>query len=296
MSSTVGTVQILFLALALVMVGLGLSLEIEDFRRIGRDRRQVAVGMAFQFLAMPALAFAMVSAFQVSPPYAVGLFLLAAAPGSISASIYSRIFGGNVALNMSLTGINTLLSMLTLPLICGWAQGHYLHGAADAVSPVGKLAEAMVTLSLPAALGMLIRAKAPAFAARADKPMRIISLLVLVAFSAGAIFKEWTSLLTGFAEVGGPVIAFNIAALGVGYALARTALVRESALAVAFELGVRSAVLSIYLAITTLHDSRIALPAAVYSITMVVFGMTFGALMKQRGRKAASILPAPANA
>ncbi len=296
MSSTLGTVQILFLALALVMVGLGLSLEIEDFRRIGRDRRQVAVGMALQFLAMPALAFVIVSAFNVSPPYAVGLFLLAAAPGSISASIYSRIFGGNVALNMSLTGINTMLSMVTLPLICGWAQGHYLQGATDAVSPVGKLAEAMVTLSIPAAVGMAIRAKAPAFAARADKPMRVISLLVLVAFSVGAILKEWASLLTGFAEVGGAVIAFNLAALGAGYALARTVLVPQGALAVAFELGVRSAVLSIYLAITTLHDSRIALPAAVYSITMVVFAMTFGALMRRRGTEALSKSPASASA
>lgn len=296
MNSTLGTVQILFAALALVMVGLGLSLEVEDFRRIARERRPVAVGMTLQFLVMPALAFAVAVAFRVSPPYAVGLMLLAAAPGSVSASIYSRVFGGNVALNMSLTGINTLVSMVTLPLFCGWSQGYFLQGSEATVSPIGKLAEAMVTLVVPAAVGMAVRAKAPCFAAKADKPMRILSLLVLVAFSAGAIIKEWASLKTGFSEVGMAVIAFNLLGLGLGFGLARTITTRRSAIAVAFELGVRSAVLSIYLAMTTLHDSRIALPAAVYSITMVVFAMSFGSVMKGLSKRSSPDIGAHAGA
>ena len=278
------------------MVGLGLSLEVKDFQRIAQNRRQVAVGMCLQFLVMPALAFAVAVTFRVSPPYAVGLMLLAAAPGSVSASIYSRLFGGNVALNMSLTGINTLASMVTLPLICGWAQGYFLQGSDAAVSPVGKLAEAMVTLVVPAAIGMAIRAKAPGLAARADKPMRILSLLVLIAFSAGAIVKERASLATGFAEVGVAVVAFNLIALVFGFVLARIAVARDSAIAVAFELGVRSAVLSIYLGMTTLHDSRIALPAAVYSITMVVFALSFGAAMKALARRSTHEMSAHAGA
>jgi BASS family bile acid:Na+ symporter len=268
------------------MVGLGLSLEVEDFRRIAKQRRPVAIGMTLQFLVMPALAFAVAVTFRVSPPYAVGLMLLAAAPGSVSASIYSRVFGGNVALNMSLTGINTLASMVTLPLLCGWAQGYFLQGGEAIVSPTEKLTQAMVTLVVPVALGMVIRARAPGFAARADKPMRILSLLVLVAFSAGAIIKEWDSMRTAFSEVGLVVVAFNLIGLGLGFGLARAVTTRENAIAVAFELGVRSAVLSIYLAITTLHDSRIALPAAVYSITMVVFAMSFGAVMRSLSRRA----------
>jgi len=281
MPSTLGTVQLLFGALSLVMGGLGLSLELEDFRRIGRERRAVAVGMVLQFVMMPALAFMVAVTFHVSAPCAVGLMLLAAAPGSVSSSIYSRVFGGNVALNMSLTGINTLLSMVTLPIICSWAQAFFVEVDGPAASPVDKLAEAMVILIAPVVVGMIIRVKAPRFAAMADKPMRVVSLLILVAFSAGAIIKEWTSLRTGFSEVGFAVVAFNVMTLGIGFGMARTFCNRESATAIAFELGVRSAVLSIYVAMTTLQDSRIALPAAVYSITMVVLALSFGSLMRR---------------
>jgi BASS family bile acid:Na+ symporter len=140
----------------------------------------------------------------------------------------------------------------------------------------------MATLVAPVVLGMIVRAKAPRFAARADKPMRIFGLLVLVAFSAGAIIKEWTSLKTGFSEVGLAVLAFNALSLTLGYGVARSMCDRESAIAIAFELGVRSAVLSIYVAMTTLQDSRIALPAAVYSITMVAFALSFGAVMRRQ--------------
>jgi len=296
LTSTLGVVQLLFAALALVMAGLGLSLELEDFRRIARQRRPVAVGMVLQLLVMPALAYAVAVTFRVSAPCAVGLMLLAAAPGSVSSSVYSRVFGGDVALNMSLTGLNTLLSMVTLPLICGWAQAHFASVDGAPGSPVLKLAQSMAALVLPVVLGMIVRFKRPRFAAWADKPMRIFSLLVLVVFSAGAIVSQWASLKSGFAEVGFAVVAFNGLSLVVGYGLTRWLCTRESAMAIAFELGVRSAVLSIYVAMTTLHDSRIALPAAVYSITMVVFALVFGSLMHRLHKPALAPLASRAGA
>ena len=107
--------------------------------------------------------------------------------------------------------------------------------------------------------------------------MRIFSVLVLVVFSAGAIVKEWESLVKGFAEVGGSVVFFNLLSLGLGYAVAQLMVLdRRSAITLAFQLGIRSAVLSIYVAVTALKDTQFALPAAVYSITMVVFGLSFG--------------------
>jgi len=203
--------------------------------------------------------------------------LLAAAPSSISSNLYSHVFGGNVALNVSLTGVNTALSLLSLPLICNWALGHF--AASDATLPpvTSKLLETMATLIVPVIFGMVVRIRFPAFAKRSDRPMRIFSVLVLVVFSAGAIVKEWQSLVKGFAEVGGSVVLFNLLSLGIGYAAAQLmALDRRSAVTLAFQLGVRSAVLSIYVAMTALKDTQFALPAAVYSITMVLFGLSFG--------------------
>jgi bile acid:Na+ symporter, BASS family len=283
--STLGIVQLLFAAIALVMVGLGLSLEIDDFRRVARERRAVAVALGLHMIVMPLAAYLLAIAFRLYPPYAVGLMLLAAVPGSISSNLYSHVFGGNVALNMSLTGVNTVVSMATVPVICGWALSHFQ--GVDSASPevVGKLAEAMLTLVAPVAVGMIIRRRLPGFAKRAEKPMRAVSLLVLLAFSAGAIAKEWTTLTAGFSAVGLTVVAFNLLSLAVGYFVPR-ALQSDhaAALAIAFELGVRSAVLAIYIAMTTLQSVEIALPAAVYSITMVLCALSFGSLVRSRDR------------
>jgi bile acid:Na+ symporter, BASS family len=280
--STLGIVQLLFGALAIVMAGLGLSLELADFRRLLTEKRAVVIAVVLQMIVLPLVALGLASAMRLPTPYAVGLMLLAAAPGSISSSLYSHVFGGNVALNMSLTGINTLLSMVTLPLICGWAMAHFAVGAEAVPSVVGKLIESMATLVVPVIIGMVVRSRAPAFAARADRPMRLFSVFVLIAFSLGAIVKEWAALVQGFAEVGLSVVTFNLLSLAIGYSVSRAmTLEQPSAVAITFQLGIRSAVLSIYIAMTALNSSQLALPAAVYSVTMVLLGLAFGLWVKR---------------
>jgi BASS family bile acid:Na+ symporter len=238
--------------------------------------------LTLQMAVLPIIAYLIAVAMRLQTPYAVGLMLLAAAPGSISSNLYSHVFGGNVALNVSLTGVNTALSLVTLPLLCNWSLAHFAGGGTAAPSVTGKLLETMGTLVVPVVVGMTVRAFFPKFATRADAPMRIVSVLVLLLFSAGAIVKEWHSLVKGFAEVGVSVVLFNVLSLGVGYWVARLlAIDRGSAKAITFQLGIRSAVLSIYVAITTLNDTRFALPAAVYSITMVLLGLSFGLWLRR---------------
>ena len=277
--STQVTVQMLFVALALVMGGLGLSLELADFRRVLTEKRVVLMALGLQMVVLPSAALGIAVAMRLETPYAVGLMLLAAAPSSISSNLYSHVFGGNVALNVSLTGVNTALTLFSLPLICNWALRYFTASEAAFPPVTGKLLETMATLILPVILGMAVRTRFPGFAAKADKPMRIFSVLVLVVFSVGAIVKEWQSLVKGFVEVGGSVVVFNLLSLGIGYATAHlVALDRRSAVTFAFQLGIRSAVLSIYVALSALKDTQFALPAAVYSITMVIFGLSFGLL------------------
>jgi len=169
--STQITVQLLFVALALVMAGLGLSLEAADFRRILDEKRAVLVALTLQMAVLPLAALAIAVAMQLPTPYAVGLMLLAAAPSSISSNLYSHVFGGSVALNVSLTGVNTALSLVWLPLICNLALGHFAQRDAALPPITGKLLETMATLVVPVLLGMAVRRQFPAFAKRADRPM-----------------------------------------------------------------------------------------------------------------------------
>jgi BASS family bile acid:Na+ symporter len=104
-------------ALALIMFGLGLSLTLADFRRLLGHPKPVVLALVLQALVLPAVCYGLIVALDVEPVYAVGLMLLAASPGGVSANLYSHLFGGNVAMNISLTAINTVLSIVSLPLI-----------------------------------------------------------------------------------------------------------------------------------------------------------------------------------
>jgi BASS family bile acid:Na+ symporter len=136
---------------------------------------------------------------------------------------------------------------------------------------------------IPVALGMVVRARAPNFALKAERPMRLISAFVLVLFIIAAVAKEWETLRMGLAEVGIGVVIFNTIGLLLGYSVARAAsLDQKSAIAIGFEIGIHNAVLAIFIAMTALNNPLFALPAAVYSITMNVLGFAFGLWIRNR--------------
>ena len=291
--STLVMMQLLLFALALVMAGLGLSLQRADFQRLLTLKRAVALALCLQMLLLPAVALALAHGFDLSPPFAIGLMLLAATPGSISANLFSHLFGGAVALNISLSGVNTLLAAFTLPLVCGWSMQHFSEVGQVVPSLFGKVAEIIAIVVVPVTLGMLIRRYASAFAQRAERPMRLVSASVLAFFVVAAIAKEWEALAGGFAQVGGAVVAFNLVSLAVGYCASRAlAFDRPTAISITFQVSIHNAVLAIYVAMTVLDQPLIALPAAVYSVTMnlLAFGFGFWVAPRRAARAAAPAL------
>ena len=290
--STLVMMQLLLFALALVMTGLGLSLELADFRRLLVIKRAVAVALGLQMVVLPLVALALAHAFVLPAPFAVGLMLLAATPGSISANLFSHLFKGSVALNLSLTGLNTLLCALSLPLVAGWSLAHFADAAGSVPPLFGKVAEIMAVIVVPVAAGMLVRALAPALARRTERPMRIVSASVLVVFVVAAIAKEWQALAMGFGQVGGAVVAFNLASLTIGYGVCKAlAFDRPTAITITFQVSIHNAVLAIYIAMTLLDNPLVALPAAVYSVTMNLLAGAFGLWVSRR--PGAAPVPAP---
>ena len=281
--STLFMMELLLFALALVMTGLGLSLQPADFRRLLDRKRAVAVALGLQMVVLPLVALTLAHALHLSPPFAVGLMLLAATPGSISANLFSHLFGGSVALNLSLTGANTLLCALSLPFVAGWSLVHFADAAGSVPPLFGKVAEIIAIIVGPVALGMTVRHLWPGFARRAEKPMRIASASVLVILVVAAIAKEWQALVLGFGQVGGAVIAFNLATLSIGYGVCRAfAFDRPTAITITFQVSIHNAVTAIYIAMSILGNPLIALPAAVYSVTMNLAAGAFGFWVARR--------------
>jgi len=278
---------LLLVALALIMFGLGLSLTLADFRRVLGYPKAVVVALLLQVVVLPAACYLLVVAFGLPPLFAVGLMLLAASPGGVSANLFSHLFGGNVALNISLTAINTVLSIVTLPLIANWAIAAFADSGQVVPLQFAKVAEVVAVVLLPVAVGMVVAARAPAFAARMEKPFKIFSALVLAAFALIAIVKEWPALAGSFATLGPAVVTFNVLSLLVGYYVSRAAgMDKPLATAISFEIGVHNSTLAIFVALSVLGSLQLALPAAIYSVSMYVTAALFGMLVLRRARPA----------
>lgn len=270
-------------ALALVMFGLGLSLSVGDFLRLRQHPRAVLLALAIQMLLLPAVAWGLIVGLGVAPVYAVGLMLLAASPGGVSANLFSHLFGGNVAMNISLTAINTVLSIVSLPLITNWAIATFAQTGQVVPLQFGKVFEVVGVILVPVLIGMVVSRQRPAFAQRMERPMKAFSALVLAAFAVIAIAKEWTALTESFSSLGPVVLAFNLLSLLSGYYLSRWAgLDKPMATAVSFEIGIHNSTLAIFVALSVLGNFQLALPAAIYSVSMYLTATLFGMLVLRR--------------
>jgi len=207
-------------ALAIIMFGLGLSLQVDDFRRVARSPRAVVVALTLQVLVLPVIAFGLVLGFGLDPLLAVGVMLLAASPGGTTANLFSHLFHGDVALNVTLTAINSVLAAFTIPLITNLAIG-YFDADGELGLQVGKVLQVIAIVLVPVVLGMLVRSRRPALAARSDKPVRVFSIVVLVVVAVGALLGERENLADYVRQVGLVTAIFCAASLPPGYATAR---------------------------------------------------------------------------
>ena len=282
------TSLLLPLALGVIMLGLGLGLTLADFRRVARYPRAVLTGLFLQTAVLPWLALGLALLFKLPPELAVGLMLLAASPGGATANIYSHLARGDVALNITLTAVNSVLCLLTLPLILNLSLEFFLGSGQYVPPPVQKIIEVAVIILLPVAFGMLVRARAPTFASRMEKPIRLLSVLVLALLVVAAVAQEWKTLTTYFAIVGLACLLFNLASMGAGYAAPLALrLPKKQAIAIAMEIGIHNGTLAIFIALNVLQNATISVPAAVYSLLMFVTAAVFAWWVSRGGREAA---------
>jgi BASS family bile acid:Na+ symporter len=183
MQASILTDLLLPLSIGIIMFGLGLSLTIDDFKRVARYPFAVGFGLFLQVVLLPFAAAFIAIVLKLRPELALGLMLVAAAPGGATANIYSHLAKGDVALNITLTAVNSVLALLTLPIVINLSL-EYFYGAGQYVPPPHrKIVEVAVIILVPVLIGMFVRARSEAFAKRMEKPIKIFSkksLLVLV--------------------------------------------------------------------------------------------------------------------
>lgn len=264
------------IALAIIMFGLGLSLTVDDFVRVARSPRAVVVALVVQVLVLPAVAFGLVTAFDLDPLLAVGVMLLAASPGGTTANLFSHLFRGDVALNVTLTAVNSVLAAVTIPLITNFAINHF-DADGELGLQLGKVVQVIAIVLVPVAIGMAVRRRSETFAARADRPVRVFSIAVLVAVSVGAILGERENIADYVEQVGIVAGLFCLISLSLGYLGARVLrLDHPQAVASSMEIGIHNTTIALTIALSVLDSTEVAIPAAVYSILMYVLATAFG--------------------
>jgi BASS family bile acid:Na+ symporter len=290
MEASIVTNVLLPAALGVIMLGLGLSLTVADFARVARYPRAVIVGLVVQSVVLVGAAFGLAKLFGLSPELSVGLMLLAASPGGVTANIYSHLAKGDVALNITLTAINSALSLATLPIVVNFALEHFLGQGRYVPPPTMKIVEVAALIILPVAIGMVVRARAPGFAARMAAPVRLLSVVVLAGLVAAAAAAEWKNIATFFASVGLACLAFNLVSMAAGYVLPRAvALPERQAVAIAMEIGIHNGALAIFIALNVLKSSPMSIPAAVYSVIMFLTAAAFAFAVSRRAGAAGEL-------
>lgn len=279
MQSSILTVVFLPVALGIIMLGLGLSLTTEDFRRVLLYPKAVVLGLACQMLLLPAVCFGLAKAFALPPELAVGLMLLAASPGGATANLFSHLAHADVALNITLTAVNSVLSLFTLPFIVNFALVAFMGEGKTIPLQVDKVLQVFAIVLIPVSIGMLLHARSPHLAAKMNRPVRVMSALLLVLVIAATVLKERANIVEFFRQVGLAALAFNLVSLAVGYLAPRLLrLPKRQAVAIGMEIGIHNGTLAIAIASSPLllNNSTMAIPPAIYSLIMFFTAAAFG--------------------
>lgn len=283
MQSTLITAVFLPFAVGVIMLGLGLSLTPADFRRVFVYPRAVLVGLVCQTILLPAICFGLAKAFGLSPELAVGLMLLAASPGGASANLFSHLARGDVALNITLTAINSILSLITLPLLIGLSLAAFMDQDKTIPVQTGKILQVVGVVIIPAAIGMAIRNSKPAFAERLDRPVRILSAALLAILVIAALIQQRATLGGAIVAIGGAALAFNLLSLLVGYYVPRlVGLDRRQAIACGMEIGIHNAALAMAIADKVLENQTMVIPPAIYGVLMFFTAAAFSVIVSKR--------------
>lgn len=286
MESNILTAVFMPLALGIIMLGLGLSLRLDDFKRVVIYPKAIIIGLGCQMLILPVVCFFIAVGFGLPPALAVGLMLLSASPGGATANLYSHLSKGDVALNITLTAINSILTLFTLPLIVNFSIDYFMESGQVVPMQFKKVLEVFAIVLGPVSLGMIIKSKFPAVTQKMEKPVKIISALFLVLIIVAAVLKDKENVVLFFKQIGITALLFNLVSILCGYFIPRFFnLAKKQAIAIGMEIGIHNGTLAIYIALNVIGNSTMSIPPAIYSLIMFFTAAAFGFLVNVNRHK-----------
>jgi BASS family bile acid:Na+ symporter len=283
-----GSLLALNALIGLMMFGMALDLKIEDFKRVVRIPKAPAIGLAAQFILLPAFTYLLTLVLQPTPSIALGMILVASCPGGNLSNIMTYLAGGNASLSVGMTAVSTAAAVVMTPLnLSIW--GNLNPDTAPilrqvSLSPVDLFLTIFVILGVPLVLGMVVARRFPALTDRIRKPFKVFSVVVFIGFVGVALTGNWENFLDYVGVVVFAVLIHNALALALGYGAGRLAgLDQRDTRAVSIEVGLQNSALGLVLVFDFFDGlGGMAIVTAWWGIWHIIAGLTVAYFWSRR--------------
>ena len=268
---------VLPLSLAFIMFSLGLALKASDFTRVIKQPKDFLLGAFSQIIILPLVALTIVMVWPLSPELAIGVMLIAAAPGGATSNIITSFAKGDVALSVSLTAIISLLCVITIPIIVLISLNLLMNTSIATTIAIGDIAIKMfLIVTIPVIIGMLFRRFLSNFAISFEPIGRKISLVLFVLVLLGAIISEKDNVISYFSQAGLVTLFLNITMMLIAFSLGKFfASGKSQQKTITIECGLQNGTLAIVVATTVFNGGIYLIPAATYSLIMFISSLVY---------------------
>ena len=270
------------IALALIMLGLGLGLSTKDFLRVINNPKDFTVGIICQLILLPIVAYILLLILRLPVELALGLMIIAAAPGGVTSNVLTKFANGDVALSISLTAIGSLISIFSVPFIVFTSAK--LLGVTDLSSDItmtGIALKMALVVTVPVILGMIIRKFAENFiSSNINIVNRITGILFIVVFAAIWI-EERENIISYLGQAGLAVLILNVVMMTLAFYIAKgfaTGIPQRKC--ISLECGLQNGTLAVFVATQIFNDVAYMVPTAAYALIMYITGFIFIYILK----------------
>ncbi len=279
------------ITIAIITLGMGLSIKLKDFKNIFLYPKAVIIGICCQMLLLPIIAFAIASLFNFDPVYKVGLIIISACPGGATSNLVTYLLKGNVALSISMTVLNSIITLITIPAVVSLGLHYFTSQEANITLPVGAtILKVFLVTVLPAYTGVNIRHYFPNTAKKIEKYQRFILPILLLGIYFGVIFidegDQKTNIFDHLSIAPYPFL-LNVATMSMGWMVARwTSLRGINQFTISIEVGLQNSALAIFVAATLLNSQTMAIVPVIYGsfsfFTTFLFGYGVKKILQKR--------------
>ena len=271
------------IALALIMLTLGLGLTTSDFTRVIKRPKDFLVGLICQVILLPIIAFVLIKILNVQPALALGVMIIAAAPGGVTSNILTKFANGDVALSVSLTATISLLSILTVPfIVIKSADLLDINYLSKEISMSGISIKMFLVVTLPVVIGMLIRKFAQNFILNRTALIEKISLTLFMIVFISIWLEEWDNIIMYISRAGVITLILNVTMMVLGFYVAKIfASGIEQRKCISLECGLQNGTLAVFVSTQIFDDIIYLIPTASYALIMFVTSIIFVLLLKK---------------